>query len=84
MPYGLTGVLDDPVLQLFSGQTLLNENDDWDPALAADFTKTGAFPWPAGSKDAAIALWLAPGAYTVHVAGKAETGVSLVEVFEDQ
>jgi hypothetical protein len=42
-----------------------------------------AFPLAKGSKDAALLLELAPGAYTVQVAGAGgSTGVALVEVYE--
>ena len=50
--------------------------------MAAE-TTTGAFHLENGSKDAAILLTLAPGLYTVHVAGvNNTTGVALVEIYE--
>jgi hypothetical protein len=43
----------------------------------------GAFPLPAGSKDAVLWLTLAPGAYTAQVQGVgAGTGVALVEIYQ--
>jgi hypothetical protein len=82
---GVTGVLADPVLTLYSGSTVIAQNDDWDAGLAPDFARVGAFAWPAGSKDAALALILPAGAYTAHVSGKdGASGVALVEVYEDR
>jgi hypothetical protein len=43
----------------------------------------GAFPLTAGSRDAALALTVAPGGYTIQVSGvDASAGVVLVEVYE--
>ncbi len=81
--FDVTGVLADPRLELYSGQTKLSENDNWNPADAARFTQVGAFSLPAGSKDSVIVAQLAPGAYTAVVSGVgATTGVALVEVYE--
>jgi hypothetical protein len=85
-PLGVTGVLADPILELHNQGTgeLLATVDNWDAALAADFAKVGAFPWTAGSKDAALVATLDPGLYTVVVKGKNNgTGVALVEVYEE-
>ena len=80
---GVTGVLADPVLTLYSGQTVIMQNDDWSSALATDFAAVGAFPWTAGSKDAALGVTLQPGMYSVHVSGKnGASGVALIEVYE--
>jgi hypothetical protein len=83
IPYGITNYLADPTLTLFSGSTSIAQNDDWsgaDVAAAAD--ASGAFSWTPGSKDAAILITLAPGAYTAQVTGKAGNGIALVEVYE--
>ena len=83
--FGVAGALVDPRLQLFSGTTLINENDNWsdDPAIAAAAARAGAFALAAGSKDAAILVTLPPGAYTAQVSGVgATTGVAIVEVYE--
>ena len=82
--YGVTGVLADPRLQLFSGTTLLQENDDaTDPTLAAAARQVGAFALPAGGKDSAILVTLQPGADTAQVSGVGATsGVALVEVYD--
>lgn len=82
--YGVTGVLSDPVLNVYSGSTVIATNDDWDSALRTEFAKNGIDNWAVGSKDAATVLTLNPGAYTAIVSGKNNaTGVVLIEVFED-
>jgi len=81
--FGLSGVLQDPILELFSGQTRININDDWDSALMAEFSRLGAFGWKAGSRDAALLLTLAPGSYTAQVSGKSRgTGIGMIEVYD--
>lgn len=75
-------VMPDPKLTLFSGQTPIGENDDWDPALAADFLAAGAFAFENASKDAAIKPQLAQGGYTVHATGTGPGGVALIELYE--
>jgi hypothetical protein len=84
--FGVGGVLANPVLSLFRGATRVQQNDDWggDPTLAAAFTAAGAFALgDAGSRDAALTAVIAPGSYTVQVAGAAGgTGVALIEVYE--
>jgi hypothetical protein len=84
--FGVTGVLDDPKLQLFSGATLLRENDNWggDAQLSTVGASVGAFPLAnATSKDAVLLVTLPPGSYTAQVSGlNLATGVALVEVYE--
>jgi hypothetical protein len=61
----------------------VGENDDWAGSMATQFAAVGAFALDAGSKDAALQLTLAPGAYTVQVSGAGgKTGEALVEVYE--
>jgi putative Ig domain-containing protein/cysteine-rich secretory family protein len=82
--YGVPGVVQDPVLGLYQGETKILENDNWDASVAPDFQAVKAFPWTAGSKDAAIVITLQPGGYTAQVSGKnGTTGVALIEVFEE-
>jgi hypothetical protein len=87
----LGGVLTDPKIVVFDGAgRTVAENDNWSAGTAAETTalseasvKAGAFPLPAGSRDAALLTTLSPGAYTVHVSGVAgASGITLVEVFE--
>jgi hypothetical protein len=82
--FGLQGVMANPKISLYRGTELVAENDDWAAAQAADFARLGAFALPAGSKDAALILTLAPGAYTAQVtaADGTATGVALVEIYE--
>jgi hypothetical protein len=84
-PFGVPGVVADPELRLFAGERRIEANDNWGggAALAAAFARVGAFPLPAGSRDAALLATLPPGAYTVQVSGVGgTTGVALVEVYE--
>jgi hypothetical protein len=81
--FGVSGALADPRLELFSGTTLLNSNDNWSAADGATFSSVGAFALPAGSKDSALVVTLAPGGYTAQVSGVGNaTGVALVEIYE--
>ena len=84
--FGVTGALDDPKLQLFSGTTLLRENDNWggDAQLSTIGTSVGAFTIAnAASKDAVLLVTLPPGSYTAQVSGvNNTTGVALVEVYD--
>jgi hypothetical protein len=84
-PFGVTGVLANPRLQLFSGATLLVENDDWasNATLSAAFAATNAFTLLPNSADSALVATLSPGAYTAQVSGVGgTTGVALMEVYE--
>jgi len=89
--FGVSGVLADPILTLFgSNQTALTNNNDWgaNPAysaatIASVMATAGAFPLPAGSRDAVLIATLPPGAYTVQVTGANNgTGVALFEAYE--
>ena len=87
--FGVEGVLADPRLRIFNGDTLVGENDNWDAnvvdtaALASSMQASGAFVLGAGSRDAAIVLTLQPGAYTAQVsAADGSSGVALVEIYE--
>lgn len=85
-PFNVAGALDDPTIQVFRGTTAVGQNDDWGApaanaaAITAAATRAGAFPFRAGSGDAALLSTLAPGSYTVVVAGG--TGTVLAEVYE--
>jgi sugar lactone lactonase YvrE len=84
-PFNVGGVVADPQLTLFSGQTSIGSNDNWGGTaeLVAAFTQVGAFALPAPSRDAALLVTLQPGAYTVQVSGVGgTTGVAIVEVYE--
>ncbi len=81
VPFGVTGTMADPKLELYSGQTKVGENDNWEAATAATQQSVGAFALPANSRDAVLVSTLQPGSYTVQVTG-GTTGVTLVEVYE--
>ena len=87
LDYGVTGVLADPKLEVYSGQTKIAENDTWNASLTATFHAVGAFDLRAGSADAALVVDLAAGNpppnYTVLVRGATGgTGEAMVEVYE--
>ena len=81
--FGVAGTLADPRLELFGGATRQAENDNWSAADAAVMAKVGAFGFPAGSRDAALIVSLAPGSYTAQVSGVGGlTGDAIIEVYE--
>jgi sugar lactone lactonase YvrE len=83
--FGVAGVLADPRLELYTGSTRINENDNWGgaAALSSAFQSVAAFALPAASRDAVLLLTLQPGSYTAQVIGVGNTsGVALVEVYE--
>ncbi|MBI5768611.1 MAG: hypothetical protein HZA93_12505 [Verrucomicrobia bacterium] len=91
--FGVGGALLDPKLEIYSGSTKINENDNWgSPAsgaagtaeLKAAFTSVAAFAFANDtSRDAALVATLAPGTYTAQISGIGNTtGVALVEIYE--
>jgi len=84
--FGVGGVLNDPVLEVYraGAATPFVTNDNWSGAQVTSLSaQVGAFALQAGSLDAALVLNLEPGAYTVQVKGKGTaTGVAIVEVYE--
>ncbi|HUF10791.1 MAG TPA: immunoglobulin domain-containing protein [Rhodothermales bacterium] len=74
--------LPDPHLKLYTGQTMMSENEDWDPALLPFFGSAGAFTIDEGSKDAAIRAQFQIGGYTVHSTGNGGEGVAIIEIYE--
>jgi hypothetical protein len=88
VPFNVSDPLPNPFLQVFRGETLLRENDDWDtprstqPSLGSAASRVGAFPLQSG-RDAALLITLPPGGYTARLSGVGGTsGVGLVEVYE--
>ena len=79
--YGVTGVLANPKLDLYSGQTNIANNDNWQTATnAAAIQATGLAP--VSPLESAILISLPPGAYTAIVSGSdGGSGVGIVEVF---
>lgn len=93
--YGVPGFLRDPVLTIYRGDAAIAQNDNWGQAwyagdgpvhgmVLAEATRiAGAFAFPLGSRDAALAISLPPGLYTARVTSADTTaGVVLVEVYE--
>jgi|GEM_PF-1184313 len=86
--FGLSGVLADPLLDLFRGSTLQSENDSWATApnlaeiIAGNWNILGSFTLD--PKDAVIATALLADNYTAQVKGAdGGSGVALVEVFDN-
>ncbi len=83
--FGVPGELVNPSMQLFSGQTVIAQNDDWQttdalcgaPAVScggsAEITATGLDPCVGNltgcAQESAILITLPPGAYTAIVSG---------------
>ncbi|WP_404424905.1 matrixin family metalloprotease [Nibricoccus sp. IMCC34717] len=83
--FGVSGVLTDPKLTLYSGDKAIASNDNWGGAsdLTAAFSSAGSFALPLDSKDSALLTTLEPGNYTAIVEGVDNTaGVALVEIYE--
>ncbi len=85
-PFGVTGTLANPRLDLYRGSTLVQSNDDWSGSVALTnaFAQAGAFAIAnATSRDAALLTTLSPGSYTAQVSGvNNTTGVGLIEIYE--
>lgn len=84
--FGVTNPLADPVLSLYLNSTPLSSNDDWHsgPAdiLAATAARLGAFPFEAGSTDAALYAPTSATPLTLQVTGKnGTTGIALAEIY---
>jgi hypothetical protein len=83
--FGVQGALANPRLEVYnSAGALIAQNDDWgnDNDVRATAERVGAFGLGAGSRDSALVATLAPGAYTVVVAGVGGNGVVLVEIYD--
>jgi hypothetical protein len=89
---GVPGTLPNPrfALRANGKDDILGENDDWGVDLTQAkrlidaFAQTGAFPFPDGSRDAALIANLAPGGYTVQVSSVIpdQNGAVIIEVYE--
>jgi len=79
---GVAGTLADPMLQLYSGMTVIASNDDWGTAANASDIAASGFA-PADARESAVLITLAPGTYTAIVSGAgATTGVGIVEIYK--
>ncbi len=84
---GVGGVLLNPQLEVYAGQTKLTSNDDWSSTLASTFASVGAFGLTVGSRDAALIVDLSASdsgtGYSVQVSGvNNTTGNAIIEVYE--
>jgi hypothetical protein len=81
--FGITGTLQDPVLELHDGNgALVDSNDDW-KEHQSDIEGTGLAP--ADDRESAILAILTKGNYTAIVRGKNNTtGVALIESYKVQ
>ena len=86
IPFGLSGALQNPRIDLYRGQTKIGENDDWggSASLSTLFEQVSAFRLSdPTSRDAAMIVTLDPGNYTVQMSGvDGTTGIGMVEVYE--
>jgi hypothetical protein len=91
--FNIAGALPNPRLTLYQGSAVVKTNDDWfrdaDAALIRDAAaKAGAFPLGAQSLDAAMLVYLTPGAYTVELSPPLNantansTGIALIELYD--
>jgi hypothetical protein len=88
--FGVSGGLADPRLRVYKDNQLVGDNDNWSAvateaaAVASAARDTGAFTLVNASKDAALILTLAPGAYTAQVSASdgISSGAALVEIYE--
>ena len=78
---GVTGALQDPILELHASQgELIFSNDNWRSTQQAAILATG-IP-PSDNRESAIVAALGPDAYTAIVRGQNDTtGVALVEIY---
>jgi hypothetical protein len=79
--FGLTGLLADPILELYQGSTLIASNDNWEVPDKAEIEATGFQP---GHKlESALVRTLPPGAYTAVVRGtNGGTGLGTVQLYD--
>jgi|GEM_PF-1570898 len=86
--FGLSGVLANPILQLYNNSTVVAQNTGWQSATnAAEFRSLNGDkmgPYSLDPKDSGLVVTLAPGAYTAAVSGANNaTGVALIEIFDE-
>jgi hypothetical protein len=78
---GLTGLLDDPVLELHSPDGNVVANDNWQDSQKEEIEATGYAP--SNDRESALVATLDPGSYTVVITGKKGTsGIGLVEAYD--
>ena len=84
IPFGISGALADPTLELLNANgALIMSNDNWKDTQQAEIQATG-IP-PLNDAESAIVATVSPGNYTAIVAGKNNSaGIGLVEVYKLQ
>jgi streptogramin lyase len=88
---GVSGVMPDPQLNVFEGQTVISSNTGWGAPLsnqtavmAADAATYATALSDTTSKDSAVVVPLAPGGYTVQVSSvSGTTGKTLTAFYDD-
>jgi len=80
--YGVSGALQNPLLELHDGLgAIITTNDDWRTNQEQEISATGLAP--SNDLESAILADLTPGNYTAIVTGKGgTTGIGLVEVYD--
>ena len=80
--FGIANPLQDPTIELFTGNTSLGTNDNWQQnSNAAQIVATGLAP--TNPKESALLVTLAPGNYTAVLRGKNNgTGIGVVEAYD--
>lgn len=77
----VAGALADPVLELYQGNSVIAQNDNWRDTQAAEIEATAI--QPTRDLESAIVRTLAPGTYTAILRGRGNTsGTGLVEVYD--
>ena len=86
--FGVANPAPAPRLSVYSGAQFVAANAGWSAVASAAgvraaIERSGAFPLPDGSADAALLLELPPGVYTAHVeSGGSAAGTALLEVYD--
>jgi hypothetical protein len=88
--FGLADPLVNPLLFLYQGDKLIAQSEGWAPdddaevRLTAAFDRAGAFRFSSkATRDSALLVTLAPGAYTLQVkSADGSGGATLVEVYD--
>lgn len=89
--FGVAGPVTDPKLELTGADgTIIRSNDNWDVSSAAETLEirqasqqSGASPFSAGSRDAAVIAPLKAGTYNLVATGvNGATGTALLEIYE--
>lgn len=85
--FGVARPLTNPSLTVQSSAGVaVAGNDDWGSSttLSTLFGRVGAFPFTAGSRDAALEARIGPGSYAAVVGGAATAGTALIEIYDTE